>query len=128
MRGSARAAPRSSQPSTCRRMRPGAGSSRSRAGPPGGRDATARDAVLAFVMLDTYEPDLGVADDPALSPETRAMVRQALDDGGTMLQAGEEVDWAATLAELRPLNPTELPAVLLMTDPHQHYSGHEPAV
>ncbi|TME12231.1 MAG: alpha/beta hydrolase [Chloroflexi bacterium] len=98
------------------------------AGPPGGRGATARDAVLAFVMLDTYEPDLGVADDPALSPETRAMVRQALDDGGTMLQAGEEVDWAATLAELRPLNPTELPAVLLMTDPHQHYGGHEPAV
>jgi pimeloyl-ACP methyl ester carboxylesterase len=98
------------------------------AGPPGGRAATARDTVLAFVMLDTYEPDLGVADDPALSPETRAMVRQSLVDGGAMFQAGEELDWAATLAELRPLNPTELPALLLFTDPSQHYGGHEPAV
>ena len=98
------------------------------AGPPGNRDATPRDAVLAFVMLDTYEPDLGVADDPALSPETRTMVRQSLVDGGAMFQAGEELDWAATLAELRPLNPTQLPAVLLMADPSQHYGGHEPAV
>jgi pimeloyl-ACP methyl ester carboxylesterase len=98
------------------------------AAPPGGRDATARDAVLAFVMLDTYEPDLGVADDPALSAETRAMVRQSLDDGGAVFRAGEGLDWTATLAELRPLNPTELPAVLLMADPSQHYGGHEPAV
>ena len=98
------------------------------ANPPGGRAATARDAVLAFVMLDTYEPDLGVADDPALSPETRAMVAQALVDGGTMLQAGEELDWARTLAELKPLNPTDLPAQLLFVDQHQHYGGHEPAV
>ena len=98
------------------------------AGPPGGRAATARDEVLAFVMLDTYEPDLGVADDPALSAETRAMVRQSLDDGGAMFRAGEALDWAATLAELRLLNPTELPAVLLMADPSQHYGGHEPAV
>ena len=97
-------------------------------GPPNGRTATEHDAVLAFVMLDTYEPDLGVADDPALSPETRAMVRQSLVDGGAMFRAGEELDWPATLAELRPLNPTELPAVLLMADPSQHYGGHEPAV
>ena len=98
------------------------------AGPPGARAATARDEVLAFVMLDTYEPDLGVADDPALSAETRAMVRQSLDDGGAMFRAGEALDWVATLAELRLLNPTELPAVLLMADPSQHYGGHEPAV
>jgi pimeloyl-ACP methyl ester carboxylesterase len=98
------------------------------AAPPGNRQATARDAVLAFVMLDTYEPDLGVENDAELSPETRAMVRQALVDGGAMFQAGEELDWAATLAELRPLNPTELPAVLLFADPSQHYGGHEPAV
>src|SRR5439155_848236 len=77
------------------------------ADPPGGRDATPRDAVLAFVMLDTYEPDLGVADDPALSPETRAMVQQSLDEGGAAFRAGEELDWAATLAELAPLRHTE---------------------
>jgi pimeloyl-ACP methyl ester carboxylesterase len=97
-------------------------------GPPGARAATARDEVLAFVMLDTYEPDLGVADDPALSAETRAMVRQSLDLGGAMFRDGEALDWPATLAELRPLNPTELPAVLLMADPIQHYGGQEPAV
>ena len=97
-------------------------------GPPGTRAATERDEVLAFVMLDTYEPDLGVADDPALSPETRAMVRQSLVDGGAMFRAGEELDWPATLAELEPLNPTYLPALLLMVDPSQHYGGHDPGV
>jgi pimeloyl-ACP methyl ester carboxylesterase len=98
------------------------------AGPPGARDATERDEVLAFVMLDTYEPDLGVADDPALTPETRAMVRQSLDDGGAMIQAGEELDWTATLAELEPLRRTELPALLLMVEPSQHYGNPDPAV
>jgi pimeloyl-ACP methyl ester carboxylesterase len=98
------------------------------AGPPGGRAATEHDAVLAFVMLDTYEPDLGVADDPALSPETRAMVAQSLADGGAMFRAGEALDWDATLAELAPVRHTELPAVLLMTDPGQRYGNVDPAV
>jgi pimeloyl-ACP methyl ester carboxylesterase len=96
--------------------------------PPGGRAATARDEVLAFVMLDSYEPDLGVADDPALTAETRAMVRRSLDDGGAMFRDGEVLDWAATLAELRPLNPTVLPALLLMVDPGQKYGNPDPAV
>jgi pimeloyl-ACP methyl ester carboxylesterase len=84
--------------------------------------------VLAFVMLDTYEPDLGVADDPALSAETRAMVRQSLDLGGAMFRDGEELDWPATLAELEPLRYTELPALLLMVDPSQKYGNVDPAV
>jgi len=98
------------------------------AGPPGGREATPRDEVLAFVMLDTYEPDLGVADDPALSPEVRAMVQQSLDDGGAAFRAGEDLDWAATLAELAPLRHTQEPALLLFADPSQHYGGHDPVV
>ena len=96
--------------------------------PPGGRAATVRDDVLAFVMLDTYEPDLGVADDPALSAETRAMVRQSLDSGGQTFRDGEALDWPATLTELRPLNPTVLPARLLMVDPSQKYGNPDPAV
>jgi pimeloyl-ACP methyl ester carboxylesterase len=96
--------------------------------PPGARPATKADEVLAFVMLDTYEPDLGLADDPALSTETRAMVQQSLDDGGATFRAGEELDWAATLAELAPLRHTQLPALLLFADPSQHYGGHDPAV
>jgi pimeloyl-ACP methyl ester carboxylesterase len=98
------------------------------AGPPNGRTATEHDAVLAFVMLDIYEPDLGMDRDPALAPEVQAFLRQNLDAAGPMFQQGEDLDWPATLHELARLGPTRLPAVLLMVDPHQHLTHPDPAV
>ena len=98
------------------------------AGPPPGRAATTRDTVLAFVMLDIYEPDLGMDADPALAPEVRAFIRQNLDTGAAMLAQGEDLDWGATLQELERLGPTRLPAILLMVEPRQHLTHPDPAV
>jgi pimeloyl-ACP methyl ester carboxylesterase len=96
--------------------------------PPGPGAATERDAVLAFVMLDIYDPDLGMDRDPALSAETRAVITQSIVDTGAAIQNGEELDWAATLAQLEELGPTELPTVLLTVDPHLRYTNPDPAV
>jgi pimeloyl-ACP methyl ester carboxylesterase len=98
------------------------------AGPPAGRAATERDAVLAFVMLDTYEPDLGMDRDPALSPAVRDAIRQSIADTGAAIQNGEQLDWAATLAQLEPIPRTELPTVLLTVDPKLRYTDPDPAV
>ena len=38
------------------------------------------DAVRAFVMIDTYEPDLGIDVDPTLSEEERAEIRESIDE------------------------------------------------
>lgn len=89
-------------------------------------DAT-EDAVLAFVMLDTYEPDIGVADDPALPPDIRARIAESLDETAAMLQAGEALDWARTLEELRLGGPVEQPTVLLTVDPYLRYQDPDPA-
>jgi hypothetical protein len=96
--------------------------------PPNLRSPGERDAVLAFVMLDIYEPDLGMDQDPALSPDVRAFIRQNLDAAGPTFRQGEDLDWPATLAELAKLGPTRLPTVLLMVDPHQHLANPDPAV
>lgn len=84
-------------------------------------------SVLAFVMLDTYEPDLGVVDDPALDAEFRAVVRKNLDETAAMIQAGEDLDWAATLDELAQAGTVQLPAILLTVDPHLRYVDPDPA-
>lgn len=86
------------------------------------------DAVLAFVMLDTYEPDLGLVDDPTLGADVRAMVRQSIDETGSMIQSGEELDWAAMLEELAEAGPVQLPAILLTVDPKGRYGNPDPAV
>jgi pimeloyl-ACP methyl ester carboxylesterase len=98
------------------------------AGPPGPGAATEHDAVLAFVMLDIYDPDLGMDRDPALSPETRAVIRQSIVDTGAAIQNGEELDWAMTLTQLESLGPTEVPTVLLTVDPHLRYTNPDPAI
>jgi pimeloyl-ACP methyl ester carboxylesterase len=82
--------------------------------------------VAAFVMLDIYEPDLGMDADPALRPDLRAMIRRSLDEGGASIAAAEQLDWAATLAALEPR--TLQPATLLMVDQHQRYVDPDPAV
>lgn len=83
-------------------------------------------SVVAFVMLDIYEPDLGMAADPALSAELRATLRRNLDDGNASIATAEQLDLAATLAALEPI--TREPAILLMTDQNGRYANPDPAV
>lgn len=95
---------------------------------PGGDGSTAgADAVLAFVMIDTYEPDLGMDVDPALPEEDRAAIRESIDGTGAMIQGGEQLDWAATMAELEALGPVELPAVGLFVDQAGRFPRPDPA-
>jgi len=83
-------------------------------------------SVAAFLMLDIYEPDIGMDADPALRPDLRRVIRQGLDEGGAGLAAAEQLDWAATLAALQPI--TREPALLLMVDQRQRYADPDPAV
>jgi pimeloyl-ACP methyl ester carboxylesterase len=84
------------------------------------------DAVRAFVMIDIYEPDLGMDADPALTPATRAMIRQNLDAGGDSIAQAEQLDWARTMSQLEAR--TLQPAALLFVDQHQRYVDADPAV
>jgi pimeloyl-ACP methyl ester carboxylesterase len=77
--------------------------------------------VEAFVMLDTYEPLLGMDTDPSLPADVRAEIRESIDGTGEMIQGGEDLDWAATMVELEALGPVTLPSVLLMIDPRLRY-------
>ncbi len=81
-------------------------------------------SVAGFVMLDIYEPDLGMADDPTLGADLRATLRRNLDDGNAQIAAAEQLDLAATLAALQPV--TREPAMLLMTDQHSRYANDNP--
>jgi pimeloyl-ACP methyl ester carboxylesterase len=74
---------------------------------------TDEDDVVAFVMLDSFEPLVWIADDPALEPETREGHLDVLAQTGVMIAEGEGLLWDATLAELRALPPTDVPALLL---------------
>lgn len=85
--------------------------------------ARADQPVVALVMLDTYEPDLGMADDLALPDEVRAMIQRALDDTASMLARGESLDWGSTMQELDEAGPVSIPAVTLWTDPRGRYFG-----
>jgi pimeloyl-ACP methyl ester carboxylesterase len=71
------------------------------------------DAVAAFVLLDSFEPLIWMADDPLLDEAIRANHREVLAETGAMIQGGEQLDWAPTLAELRALPPTQAETLLL---------------
>jgi pimeloyl-ACP methyl ester carboxylesterase len=85
-------------------------------------------SVRWLVMLDTYEPDLGMDLDPTLDDATRATIHQSLEDGGRTFEAVEELDWPATLAELAAIEPGSVPALLLFTEPEVRYQDPDPAV
>jgi len=82
--------------------------------------------VLAFVMIDTFEPDLGLDRDPALPDHLRENVRQAIDDTGAMIQGAESLDWAATMAELAALGPVEQTGISLWVDPNLRFGEPDP--
>jgi pimeloyl-ACP methyl ester carboxylesterase len=74
------------------------------------------DGVDAFVLLDTFEPLVWLADEPGLDEALRDSHREVLMQTGAMFQGGEELDWEATLAELHAMGPTEVEALLLPTN------------
>lgn len=76
-------------------------------------DAATGDGVAAFVLLDSFEPLVWIADDPGLEQAIRDGHREVLARTGSMIQGGEELDWEATLAELRALGPTDVETLLL---------------
>jgi pimeloyl-ACP methyl ester carboxylesterase len=82
--------------------------------------------VQAFVMIDTFEPDLGVDRDPALPDHLRENVRRAIDDTGAMIQGAESLDWAATMAELAALGPVEQTGISLWVDPELRFGEPDP--
>lgn len=86
-----------------------------------------RDGVFRLVMLDTFEPDLGLDLDPALPADVRAGFARDIASTGAMIQDGEQLDWAATLDELRTVGQIEQPGLLLMVDPWLRFSDPDPA-
>lgn len=70
--------------------------------------------VAALILLDTTEPLVWVADDPLLDEAIRLSHREVLAQTGRMIQDAEQLDWDATLAELRALPPTEAETLLLV--------------
>ena len=84
------------------------------------------DAVLAFLMLDTYEPDLGLVSDTTLDADVRATIQRSIDETGAMIEDHEDLDWAATLAELAEAGPVRQPAIMLMLDPRTRYGDPDP--
>lgn len=93
-----------------------------------GEPEASRNGVLAFVMVDTYEPDIGIKDDPTLPAEIRSGYARVIDDTGASIQAGEALDWARTLEELRIGGPVEQPAVMLTVDPYARYLHTDRAI
>jgi pimeloyl-ACP methyl ester carboxylesterase len=90
--------------------------------------ATGPESVMALVMLDTYEPDLGLANDPTLGADVRAAAQQSIDGTGAMIHDAEDLDWTATLEELARVGPVQLPTILLVVDPKLRYVNPDPAV
>lgn len=82
--------------------------------------------VLAFVMIDTFEPDLDVDRDPALPEHLRENVARALAETGAIIQVAESLDWAATMAELSALGPVEQTGITLWVDPDLKFGEPDP--
>jgi pimeloyl-ACP methyl ester carboxylesterase len=89
--------------------------------------ATAPDAVVALVMLDTYDPDLGMENDPTLDEAFHAAVRRALDETAVAIEAAEHLDWPRTLLELHDTGAPEARMLVLSTDPNRRYQDPDPA-
>ena len=87
-----------------------------------------RGDVLAYLMVDTYDPDIGMTDDPSLPPDTRDAIRRGLDSTAAMIETGEELDWARTLDELAAAGPADIWAIRLTANPMGPWIDEDPAV
>jgi len=86
------------------------------------------DEVRGLLLIDAYYPDVGIEADPALPADFRERFRHSLEDTAAMLAAGEDLDWTATLAELRAATPFSGPAILLSVEPRVRAFDPDPAV
>lgn len=84
--------------------------------------------VTALVMIDTYEPDLGLDVDPTIPEDSRAVIRHNLEETAGMLAGGEHLDWAATMADLEAAGPVVQPTLFLAVDPRARYVDPDPAL
>lgn len=84
--------------------------------------------VVAYLMLDTYDPDIGMADDPAVPAAIRETIRRSLAETSVMLEQGEELDWARTLEELAAAGPADLRTMRISADPRGRWTDPDPAV
>ena len=82
--------------------------------------------VAAFLMLDIYEPDLGLADDTTLDADVRETIRRSLAETGASIERGEELDWARTLAELAAAGTVEERTINLSADPKLRLVDDDP--
>lgn len=89
--------------------------------------AAAPEDVSALVMLDTYDPDLGIEDDPTMDQAFRDAVRRALDETAASIEATEHLDWPATLLELHEAGAPKASMLVLSTDPNRRYQDPDPA-
>jgi pimeloyl-ACP methyl ester carboxylesterase len=76
-------------------------------------EGTSDEHVAALILLDTTEPYVWMGDDPLLDEAIRTNHREVLRQTGEMIQGAEELDWEATVAELRALSPTEVETLVL---------------
>jgi pimeloyl-ACP methyl ester carboxylesterase len=86
------------------------------------------DEVRGLLLIDAYYPDVGIEADPALPADFRERFRRSLEDTAAMLAAGEDLDWTATLAELRAATPFGGPAILLSVEPRVRAFDPDPIV
>lgn len=84
--------------------------------------------VRSFLMLDTYEPDLGMDIDPLIPARVRAGIREVLDETAAMLAGGELLDWDRTMAELAAVGQVKQPVILLTVDQRSRWVDPDPAI
>ena len=85
------------------------------------------DGVAAFVMIDSFEPLVWIADDPALDQAIRDNHQTVLAQTGSMIHDAEELDWEPTLTELRALAPTGVETLLVITEMHRKFGDQAEA-
>lgn len=77
--------------------------------------------VAGLVMVDAYYPDLAVEDRVDVDEAYRAGARATVVETGGLVQAGEELDWAATMALLERADGLPQPTEILAVDQRLRY-------
>jgi pimeloyl-ACP methyl ester carboxylesterase len=82
--------------------------------------------VSAFLMIDTFEPDLWDPDDPTLDPDVRATIQRNMASTGAAIQSGESLDWDRTMAELAAAGPVDERTLILTVEPRTRLNDPDP--
>lgn len=79
------------------------------------------DEVVGLVMVDAYYPDLRVEDRVDVDESYREGARLTVVETGALVQAGEELDWAATMTILEQTGGLPQPTEILAVDQRLRY-------